>query len=427
LTGSHNWYNLQDAGRIGQPLSEKFDYDGYLALLESAHHNFIRLWTWEGAGYWWLVRQNDRVQVKDEYYQPLPYLRPGPGMAADGKPKLDLTQFDPAYFARLRARVKAARDRGIYVGVMLFQGWSLYSHGYGNPWPLHPLNAANNVTGIDGDPDKDGEGKEVHSLAVPAVTRLQEAYLRQVVDTVNDLDNVLYEVTNETANHSKEWQYHVIRYVKAYEAKKPKQHPVGMTYFDSGPRGTMAALAGSPADWISPGDDGGQFDFQSDPPAADGRKVSLADTDHIFGVGGDGVWVWKTFMRGHHPIYMDPLRPMKGLAVSQAQLESARRAMGQTRRFAERMNLAALRPAGALTSTKYCLADPGREYLVYLPDGGTVRVDLSAAKGELAVEWFDPERDMTAAAAPVAGAARELTAPFGGPAVLYLRALAGRG
>ena len=32
-----------------------------------------------------------------------------------------------------------------------------------------------------------------------AITALQEAYVRKVVDTVNDLDNVLYEISNESS------------------------------------------------------------------------------------------------------------------------------------------------------------------------------------------------------------------------------------
>src|SRR5688572_25943382 len=127
LTGSHNWYNLQDAGRIGGPLTKKFDYDAYLKLMAGHGHNFMRLWAWEGAGYWW------QGEVNKEYYEPLPYRRTGPGNAPDGKPKFDVNQFDPAYFERLRSRVKAAGDKGIYVGLMLFQGWSIYSHDYGNP------------------------------------------------------------------------------------------------------------------------------------------------------------------------------------------------------------------------------------------------------------------------------------------------------
>jgi hypothetical protein len=38
----------------------------------------------------------------------------------------------------------------------------------------------------------------IETLNIPAVTALQEAYIRKVIDSVNDLDNVLYEVTNES-------------------------------------------------------------------------------------------------------------------------------------------------------------------------------------------------------------------------------------
>jgi len=38
----------------------------------------------------------------------------------------------------------------------------------------------------------------VHTLTVPAVTAIQEAYIKKVIETVNDLDNVLYEIANET-------------------------------------------------------------------------------------------------------------------------------------------------------------------------------------------------------------------------------------
>lgn len=51
-----------------------------------------------------------------------------------------------------------------------------------------------------------------------------------MVDTVNDLDNVLFEVGNEMAYSpaNTEWQYWVIKFIEEHEAAKPKQHPVGM-------------------------------------------------------------------------------------------------------------------------------------------------------------------------------------------------------
>ena len=60
---------------------------------------------------------------------PFPWQRTGPGLALDGKPKFDLNLFNQSYFDRLRSRVIAAGERGIYVSIMLFEGYGLrFSH-----------------------------------------------------------------------------------------------------------------------------------------------------------------------------------------------------------------------------------------------------------------------------------------------------------
>jgi len=423
LTGSHTWENLQDCGIHDPPPA--FDFEGYLAMLEQHGHNFIRLWTWEQAA--WFASSRERYVIA-----PLPYQRTGPGTALDGKPKFDLTRWNPEYFDRLRSRVVAAGERGIYVSVMLFQGWSIMKkdlggrkkHLPGNPWPGHPFNRKNNVNGIDGDANGNGEGEEIHTLTVPAVTRLQEAYIRKVVDTVNDLDNVLYEVSNESQPESKDWQYHIINYVHQYEATKPKQHPVGMSAFYAGREGSMDALYASPAEWIAPQTEGGRYRYDSDPPAADGRKVIISDTDH-FGIGGDNKWFWKTFTRGMNPIYMDPVTNPGQIAKAPSieTLESARRAMGQTRRYAERMRLVAMSPREELASTRYCLADENQEYLVYQPEEGEFKVRLGgSAADRFSLVWFDPTSGKEIAGGTVKGGGRvEFKSPFPGACVLWLR------
>ena len=127
----------------------------------------------------------------------------------------------------------------------------------------------------------------------PSIIRYQEDYVRKVVDTVNDFDNVLFEICNECNKNSTEWQYHVINFIKAYEATKSKQHPVGMTV--TYPGGANDLGFASPADWVSINQDGG---YDNNPPPANGIKVIIADTDHIFGTGGDRKRVWKRFLRG---------------------------------------------------------------------------------------------------------------------------------
>jgi hypothetical protein len=85
------------------------------------------------------------------------------------------------------------------------------------------------------------------------------------------------------------------------------------------------------------------------------------------------------------------------------------------------MDLAAAVPSKEVASTGYCWAAPGTDYLIYLPAGGSVSVDLSAAKGELAVEWFDPAEGKAVAAGMVRGGdRRKFEVPFPGAAVLYL-------
>src|SRR5512132_2707323 len=43
LTGSHTWANLQDSSIA--PL-ETFDWQGYIDMMVSHNHNFMRLWSW---------------------------------------------------------------------------------------------------------------------------------------------------------------------------------------------------------------------------------------------------------------------------------------------------------------------------------------------------------------------------------------------
>jgi len=412
LVGSHTWSSLVDIGPGDPP--PKFDFPAYLDFLAGHGHNFIRLWTWESVT--WNTEKNRRKGV--HHAGPQPWARTGPGKALDGKAKFNLKRFSAEYFRRLRSRVAAARKRGIYVSVMLFEGWAMqFSPG---AWEGHPFHKANNVSGIDGDANGDGKGLEIHTLTAPAVTAVQEAYVRKVIETVGDLDNVLYEISNENHPPSTAWQGHMIGLIHKVERSRGVRHPVGMTFQYRG--GSNKTLFASEAEWVSPNPTGG---YRDDPPVADGRKVVLADTDHLWGIGGNRQWVWKSFFRGHNPIFMDPYDGVTLGPRSEKRWGPIRRAMGQARALSERVDLGALTPRKKLASTGYCLARPakaGAEYLVYLPKGGSAEVDLSAVGGELRVEWFNPQSGKTHAGGTVRGGGRrKLSAPFQGDAVLHVR------
>jgi hypothetical protein len=308
---------------------------------------------------------------------------------------------------------------------MLFDGWSIETKGFphGNPWLGHPFNRANNVNGIDGDPNKDDQGLETHTLQITGVSELQDAYVRKVIDAVNDLDNVLYEISNETTGGPAyvEWQNHIVALVKVYEGHKSKHHPVGMTALYPG--GTDSDLFASAADFVSPAGKTGV----AETPAATGNKVVLWDTDHLCGNCGDGPWVWRSFTRGVNPVFMDVYDgayPVTQLPKpADPRWEDARRNMGYTLRYALRMNLAAMSPHGELSSTGYCLANPvarSAEYLVYLNGARSATVNLGATPGRLSAEWFDTATGRAVSGGTISGGDRQVFKAPAGAEVLYI-------
>lgn len=422
LAGCYTWPTVQDWGPTDPPAP--FDYNAFLELLRAQEHNYFRMFRFELT----LERFDPKTVAtcglaESMHCAPHPWPRVGPGLAHDGKLRFDLTRFDESYFQRLRSRVQSAQTRGIYVGIMLFEGWHL--KGSPQSWPYHPFHRENNINGIDADANGNGQGEEIHSLAVAKVWDVQRAYIRKLVETVNDLDNVLFETANESAvPGSAEWQYETVREIKRLEATLPRQHPVGMGSQAWDRVADHEALWKNPGDWTSVGSPTG-FDkatdpYMSDPPAADGRKVSLLDTDHlgwsrfIDDAAFARAWVWKAFTRGHNPILMENLAERPGWVA-------ARAAMGQVRRIAEQSNLAAMIPHDELSSTRYCLADPEHEFVVFQPEEGQFTVELP--RGRWLVEWLNPQTGVTTSAPPIQsdGGKQPFTPPFAGPAVLRLR------
>jgi hypothetical protein len=460
LTGSHIWNNFHDGMGPGPDCAdtpEEFDYEGYLSFLKEHGHNFIRLWRWEQF----------KSQAAGSTYHlcmsPQPWPRIGPGTAKDGKPKFDLSRFDQAYFDRLRDYVIAAGNEGIYVAVMLFEGWAIHLSPAPDNVEGHPFHAASNVNGIG---ITSIVGYQVLPLE-PGVQAIQEAYIRKVVDTVHDLPNVLYEVANESSGggvvdrefaealglgdppewgDSTQWQYWVINFLKQYEEQMGYvKHPVGMTMQFPVADQTRVndPMFQGLADWISPGyddeifADGGHPSapgspasrWYVDPPASDGRKVIITDTDHYAPGQGDALWAWKSFLRGHHPILMD-FGIIEGVSVPESPgyqaFEPARHAMGDTLRYAQKIDLIEMEPGVDISSTGYVLAIPGKEYLVLQPDEAIDQFTVALEAGTYTVEWFSVTGRETVPGDNVlveSGGSTNFRSPFasGGPAVLYLK------
>ncbi len=443
LTGSHTWENFQDI--YSEENLPKFDWNEYLDMMESKHHNFMRFWVWEqAAGASW---SSMPITV-----DPLPYLRQGSDPALDGQPRFDLDRWNEAYFSRLRNRVIEAGKKGIYVSVMLFQGWSLKKEPVTGVDPIdrHPYNGKNNRNGVDiKDRGIDREGvPSLHSLGNPKVVERQEAYVKKVIQTVNDLDNVLYEIINEGG--TTEWCYHIINFIRATEKTMPKQHMIGLGA-RVGPPMKNSELWNSPADYISPTWEPPAWavpgatpvdDYGNNPPLNKADKVCIIDTDHLWGYGGHYVWAWKSFFRGLNPIFMDSWKKIPGKMTPEEtdfafvsgdilkldrnfpDYAELRDNMGYINDLARRVDLINMKPRADLCTTGYCLADPGNAYLIYFPHFNTkATVDLGEVNGELEMEWFLPSANRTikAPANIKGGYFKVIESPTNMDAVLYLK------
>jgi hypothetical protein len=424
VSGVHTWNALRDIGPTNPPPA--FDFITFVDMMASYNHNFLRLWVWD-----MLQGVDANVYGREpNWVAPMPWQRISEeamleqdlAPAADGNPPFDVSQLDDSYFERLRERVIAAGERGLYVSIMLFEGFGPHFHDDGS----HPFQGGNNINGIDVGRALDFYNDE--ALNNPEVWDKQIAYVNRVIDTVNDLENVLYEISNETPNESVNWQYAMIDHINAYQADKPQQHLVGITFM---PGETFSSedtrnelLYDSPADWVSPRQRDGE-DWRNNPPVAGTvtDQIVILDTDHIDpGWAWDNPnWVWRTFLRGHHPIVMDAWRTPELLDVYTEEQELVlRRALGQARAYAQRVDLGAMRPSQEVASSRYALAGD-REYLALAIGGTSLIVDLSDTPGTLNYEWFDWRNDQVAAKGQVEGGdVRTIDKPLDGSALLYL-------
>lgn len=433
LTGSQTWNTFQDWG--ANDSLQPTDFTAFVNMLVAHNHNFTLLWATELPTFHGLP--TTASSPPDFTVSPHPWLRTGPGVASDGKPKFDVTRFNQGYFDRLRDRVRQLDAAGIYAGVYFFTGEWLNVFRF--PHDGYPLSGPNNVNGID-----DGGGIGAVTMTAPnTVTAIQDTYVRKVIDTLNDLPNVLWIVSEEAPANSAWWNNHLIAVARAYESGKPFQHPIGYATINDF---SDATLLNSDADWIAPV-------ARISPITSCGGghpscKVNINDSDHAYWeIWNDSPQVnrgyfWMNFTNGNQTLFMDPYilyyprqnrnlspSPTNGISPRpDARWDNVRDTMGFIRRYATLVNLAAMTPQGDLASTGHALANTrpnNAEILVYAPLGGFQDVNLSGVHEQLAVEWMNPATGAKTAGADIQGGGMVTFAPpFGGDTVLYLRSKA---
>jgi len=375
LTGSKYWLAIQDGGRTDPPAA--FDWDTYLTTMSGKGHNLIPFYAWEHC--------NHTSDEQSWYIAPLPFVNNGSGSS----PNFDLTSYDPVFFDRLRRRIIEARQLGMYVSINLFHGFSTRSGTFNtitNAWGGNPFKSGNNSNSIDGDPTASGDGYDVHTLNVSAITTIQDSLVEHYIDVLGDLDNIVWEVACETDgtytrsdNDCDGWQDHIIDKIHTYEATKDKQHPV--LYSVQWPGGDNSEIKSSAAEAYAPNAN----------ETGDGTSILMIDTDHIDWTSTDAKWPWQALCRGAGAFmimdggYSDA--DDQGGGATYAGAEPLRNNMGYALELVSLIDVLQTQPQDAGTSpcdTGYCLypaSSNSHDYLIFQGGNSDASLDLSSESG----------------------------------------------
>lgn len=413
----------------GAVLNRAFDYKTYLATLEGNGLNYTRLFGGayvEVPGKSFGIRRNDLAPEPGELL--VPWKRSATPGYAGGGDKFDLSQWNPAYFARLHAFLTDAEKRGIVVEITLFSSY------YGDAqWAVSPLNPANNVNDVG-----DVGWKQANTLQNGKLLAYQEKYVRKMVAEVDGYPNVIFEIQNEPwSDHPKAagvvnpylrppardrfpnniqvadaasiaWQTRVEQWIANEEAGLPYHHLIAQNVCNSG---TVVRK-------LIPGVSIVNFHYAY-PSAASvnqglGKVIAYDESGFLgrkdsrylrqawnFMLSGGGSFdsLDYSFTVGYeNGTYMKPNGPGGGSP-------NLRRELGILAKFMKTLPLRQMRVDPGVVSngggTYPRALATGHVIAVYFDGSGPAKVTLSLAAGTYSGEWLHPETGKTEAIAPV--------------------------
>lgn len=209
---------ITSAEHYGSVINREFNYVRYLNMLQSYKLNYTRIYPGYLIEPQGLYVEGNTLAPKPESLL-LPWARgKEPGYILGGN-KFDLSAWDKLFFQRLHDFVKAAEARDIIVEICFFNAQSAPC------WELSPLNSRNNCQGIGRCHFNDAQ-----TLKDAALVKAEADYVRKIVREINNHDNVILEVSDETTVHgtpldmAADWTRYMIALIKKTERSLPKKH-----------------------------------------------------------------------------------------------------------------------------------------------------------------------------------------------------------
>ena len=387
---------ISSGEHYGAILNLDFNYVKYLDTLRQDGLNLTRTFT--GA----YVEPLGAFNIASNTLAPAggrficPWARSSTPGYANGGNKFDLTKWDDAYFRRLKDFVGKASDRGIVVELALF--CPFYDEAQ---WKLSPLHDANNINGL---------GKvartNVYTLNKHGgLLAVQMAMVRKIVSELQGFENVIYEICNEPyfGGVTLDWQDYIANVILDGEQQAKSKHLISQNVANGqariqNPHPAISVFSfhyASPPDAVAMnhglnkviGDNETGFKGTND------THYRMEGWDFILAGGGLYNNLDYSFVAGAEDgTFVYPKSQPGGGS------RSFRSQMKFLKEFIHSFEFIKMKPDSSVIKSGLpdkararVLAEPGRQYAVYIFGGPAARLTLAVPAGTYRAEWLNPE------------------------------------
>lgn len=373
----------------GAVMNPDFEYKIYLKTLEKNGLNLTRTMTgcyFEPAGAFGISKN---TLAPDKQILLCPWKR-----AADST-KFDLSQWNKAYFIRLKDFLSEAQKRSVIVELSLF--CPFYEE---IQWELSPFNIKNNVNGLGDIPRTDVYLLDKNN----GLLAIQERMVRKLVDELKGFPNLIYEICNEpyAGGIPLEWQDHISKIIVDAEESFNNKHLISQNIAN----GFWKIKNPNPRVSI--------FNFHyATPPKAVSLNYSLnkviGENETGFNGQKDSTYrkeAWEFILAGgglfNHLDYSFTTDNEDGTFLYPSTQPGGgtpafRKQLSYLKKFMDSFNFVAMRPDTTVFSgeisgkTKvFVLAEYGKQYAIYWMGGMPINPEFNLPEGNYSMKWMNP-------------------------------------
>ncbi len=331
-------------------------------------------------------------------------------MTEDGQ--YDLGQWNDEYWSRFRRFLEMTLERGQIVQIEI---WDRFDFAR-EPWDRNPFNPVNNSTytpvesslpiSIETHPGQ-RESPFFRSTPeqedLPLVLGYQRALVDRILSISLGFPHVLYTVSNET-NESEIWSAYWADFIheraeragrevyvtEMWDGRTPDDPQVSHTYDDPDRYGFIDISQNNHHTGQLHWDYAQQHRERVAQAPRPINNVKIYGGPNVGGGHEEGTRkFWRNLFGG-----MASSRFHRGPGAGVGLDGTAQAHLRSVRLLTDRMTIFTMEPRNDLLLGRgedeaYALAEPGRQYAVYFPDGGSIALDPNGEAGTFTLRWLD--------------------------------------